>query len=72
MSTMTEEEWDNMDKQYPSNSPDMDERWCMKNCTNGYVWKHVVGMINEDGCQCPRISCKRFWEHIHKESEETK
>ena len=61
---MTEEEWDNLDKEYPSNAPTSDEKWCIKNCPKGYKWKHVVGMITEEGCQCARVSCEDFWEHL--------
>ena len=32
----------------------------------GYKWKHVVGMITEEGCQCARVSCEYFWEHFKK------
>jgi len=59
---MTKEEWDNLEKEYPSNTPDKDESWCITNCKKGYKWKHVEGMVDSEGCQCPRISCKEFWE----------
>jgi len=58
---MTKEEWNNQEKEYPSNSPDMDETWCISNCKNGYKWDSIRGMIDNNGCQCPRISCKEFW-----------
>lgn len=61
---MTKEGWNNPDKEYSSNAPTEDEKWCIANCPKEYTWKHVEGMVDEEGSQCPRISCKEFWQHI--------
>lgn len=46
-----------------SDRRDITETWCCENCEKGCTYKPILGMVDKDGRQCSRNTCKKFCEH---------
>lgn len=45
------------------------EQWCIDNCTKGFHYHVLLGMVNNDNNQCARCTCKPFADWCNKQNE---